>query len=189
VALRIGDVAPNFTAESTHGLIDFHAWLGDGWGVFFSHTRAFTAASASELRRAAGLAVEFGRRGCKLLALGVDTLDAHRRWAAELEAASGRPVGFPLVCDPERAIARRYDMLAAPSEADGAGTTARSLFIVAPDRTVRLAMTYPARTARSFGEVLRALDSCQLTARHRVATPADWRPGEEVIILPEGTSE
>lgn len=181
MTIHIGDSAPDFVAETTHGRLRFHDWKAGRWAILFSHPRDFTPVCTTELGRAAALAPEFLRRDCLLLGLSVDGVDSHRRWEEEIAAITGQRVSFPMVADEDRAIARRWGMLHA-NASDTA--TVRSVFVVGPDDRVKLTLAYPASTGRSFDELLRVLDSLQLTARHGVATPADWRPGEEVIITP-----
>lgn len=184
--LRLGDIAPDFQAESTAGPLSFHAWLGGSWGVLFSHPADFTPVCTTELGATARLAGEFSRRGVKVAALSVDPLDAHDAWIADINVTQGVTVAFPIIADPDGKVARLYDMIH-PNVSER--STVRSLFIIGPDRRVRLTITYPASTGRNFQEILRVIDSLQLTAAHQVATPADWRPGEEVIIAPAVTDE
>jgi alkyl hydroperoxide reductase subunit AhpC len=181
MSLKLGDLAPAFTADTTHGLIDFHAWLGDRWGVLFSHPRDFTPVCTTELGTLASLVPEFERRGVRVMGLSVDGLDAHREWSKDILAVTGHAPNFPMVADPDRRVATLYGMLDS-----GAGDTAtvRSLFVIGPDKRIKLTVTYPASTGRNFDELLRAIDSLQLTAGHQVATPVNWRPGEDVIIVP-----
>lgn len=179
MSVRLGDLAPDFEAETTIGTIHFHEWKGDGWAILFSHPRDFTPVCTTELGAAAALVPEFERRGCKVIGLSVDPLDSHHRWLVDVEEVTGEAVRFPLIADVDRAVARRYGMIH-PEASDTA--TVRSVFIVGPDNRVKLMLSYPATTGRNFAELLRALDSLQLTARHSLATPADWKPGEDVII-------
>ena len=181
MSIRLGDLAPDFEAETTAGPIRFHACKAGRWAVLFSHPRDFTPVCTTELGRAAVLAPEFERRDCVLVGLSVDSLASHVRWHDDILAVTGRSVGFPLIADPERRVATLYGMLH-PNASDTA--TVRSVFVIGPDDRVKLTLTYPASTGRSFDELLRVLDSLQLTARHAVATPADWRFGEDVIIAP-----
>jgi thioredoxin-dependent peroxiredoxin len=180
MTIRLGDLAPDFTAETTQGSIDFHAWKGDSWAVLFSHPRDFTPVCTTELGRVAGLKAEFERRNTKVIGLSVDPLEAHHRWAGDIADVTGNQVNFPMIADPERQIATLYDMIH-PNASDT--TTVRSVFIIGPDNKVKLTLTYPASTGRNFQEVLRSLDSLQLTAYHSVATPADWHDGDDVIVL------
>ena len=178
-AIQLGDEAPNFNAETTAGPIDFHTYLGDGWGILFSHPADFTPVCTTELGAVAKLAGEFAKRDTKVVAVSVDPLDAHRRWLGDIEDVTGARPAYPIVADPDRAVATSYGMIH-----PNASTTAtvRSVFVIGPDKKVKLTLTYPASTGRDFGEILRVLDSLQLTAAHQVATPADWRAGEDVII-------
>src|SRR3990172_2686785 len=188
--LRIGDEAPNFTAETTEGNINFHEWIGDGWAILFSHPKDFTPVCTTELGYMAKLAPEFAKRNCKVLGLSVDPVSDHHRWSKDIEETQGHAVNYPLIGDPELSIAKAYDMLP-----DNAGTTSqgrtaadnatvRSVFVVGPDKKIKAMLTYPMSTGRNFDEVLRLLDSCQLTAKHKVATPVNWKQGEDVIIVP-----
>ena len=179
--LRLGDIAPDFEAESTAGPLHFHRWLGAGWGVLFSHPADFTPVCTTELGATARLADEFARRQVKVAALSVDALEDHHRWIADINATQAVAVDFPLIADPEKRVARLYDMIHPEA---GERTTVRSLFIIGPDKRIKLTITYPASTGRNFQEILRVIDSLQLTAAHQVATPADWRQGDEVIVLP-----
>jgi alkyl hydroperoxide reductase subunit AhpC len=180
-ALRLGDEAPDFTADTTEGRLRFHEWLGDSWGVLFSHPRDFTPVCTTELGRMAAIKGEFDRRGVKVLGLSVDPLDAHERWARDIEETQGRAPDFPIVADPDRVVADLYGMVH-PNADDTA--TVRSVFVVGPDKRIKLTLTYPMSTGRNFAEILRVIDSLQLTARYRVSTPADWQSGEDVIIVP-----
>jgi alkyl hydroperoxide reductase subunit AhpC len=181
MSLKLGDLAPTFTAETTHGAIDFHEWLGDRWGVLFSHPKDFTPVCTTELGLLATLAPEFERRGVRVLGLSVDSLDAHREWSKDILAVTGAAPNFPMIADHDRRIAVLYGMLD-PQAGDTA--TVRSLFVIGPDKRVKLTLTYPASTGRNFDELLRAIDSLQLTARHQVATPVNWTHGDDVIIVP-----
>jgi thioredoxin-dependent peroxiredoxin len=180
-ALRLGDEAPDFTAETTEGTIRFHEWLGDSWGVLFSHPRDFTPVCTTELGEMARIRSEFDRRGVKVLGLSVDPLDAHRRWSADIEETQGHAPNFPMIADADRAVADRYGMIH-PNADDTA--TVRSVFVVGPDKRIKLTLTYPQSTGRNFDEILRVVDSLQLTARYKVSTPVNWRQGEDVIIVP-----
>jgi alkyl hydroperoxide reductase subunit AhpC len=186
MAVRLGDVAPNFTAETTEGPIEFHAWKGTGWAVLFSHPRDFTPVCTTELGTVAALRSEFERRQTKVIGLSVDPLAEHRRWAGDIQDVTGHALNFPLIADPDRRIADLYDMIH-PNASDTA--TVRSVFVIGPDNKVKLTLTYPASTGRNFQELLRVIDSLQLTARHQVATPADWKQGEDVIIVPAVSDE
>ena len=181
MSLKLGDLAPTFTAETTHGAIDFHEWLGDRWGVLFSHPKDFTPVCTTELGLLAKLAPEFERRGVRVMGLSVDSLDAHREWSKDILAVTGAAPNFPMIADHDRRVAMLYGMLD-PQAGDTA--TVRSVFVIGPDKRVKLTLTYPASTGRNFDELLRTIDSLQLTARHQVATPVNWRPGDEVIIVP-----
>jgi len=179
MAIRLGDIAPNFTAETTEGPIDFHAWKGTGWAILFSHPKDFTPVCTTELGRVASLKREFDKRNTKVIGLSVDPLDSHRQWAQDIKDVTGHQLNFPLIADHDRKVSDLYDMIH-PNANDT--QTVRSIFVVGPDNTVRLTLTYPASTGRNFDELLRSLDSLQLTARYQVATPADWQEGEDVII-------
>ena len=181
MSLKLGDLAPAFTAETTHGVIDFHEWLGDRWGVLFSHPKDFTPVCTTELGLLASLGPEFARRDVRVMGLSVDGLDAHREWSKDILAVTGHAPDFPMIADPDRRIATLYGMLD-PLAGDTA--TVRSLFVIGPDKRVKLTVTYPASTGRNFDELLRAIDSLQLTARHQVATPVNWKRGDDVIIVP-----
>ncbi|MFZ1689015.1 MAG: peroxiredoxin [Flavobacteriales bacterium] len=178
-SLRLGDTAPDFTAESTEGTIRFHEWLGSGWAVLFSHPADFTPVCTTELGATARLKNEFAKRQVKVAALSVDPLPQHRLWVNDINETQRVLVDFPLIADPDRKVAELYDMIH-PNASEK--TTVRSLFIIGPDKKVKLMITYPASTGRNFLEVLRVIDSLQLTAQHQLATPADWEPGEDVII-------
>jgi alkyl hydroperoxide reductase subunit AhpC len=179
--LRLGDIAPDFNAETTEGRINFHQWLGSGWGVLFSHPADFTPVCTTELGATARLLPEFGKRGVKVAALSVDPLPSHHDWVKDIEETQSVKVGFPIIADADRSIALAYDMIH-PNASEKA--TVRSLFIIGPDKKVKLMITYPASTGRNFQEILRVIDSLQLTALHSVATPADWKQGEDVVITP-----
>ena len=181
MTIRLGDIAPNFVAKSTAGLINFHDYLGDAWGVLFSHPADFTPVCTTELGRTARLADEFAKRNVKVLAVSVDPLDKHHAWIADINETQQADVQFPIIADADRAVATLYDMIH-PQASET--FTVRSLFIIGPDKKVKLTLTYPASTGRNFTEVLRVIDSLQLTARHSVATPADWQPGDDVIVVP-----
>lgn len=186
MAIRLGDEAPDFTAETTEGTIRFHEWLGDGWGVLFSHPKDYTPVCTTELGRVAALKDEFAARNCKVIGLSVDPLEDHRGWAKDIEETQGTALNFPLIADPDRKIADAYDMIH-PNALDT--LTVRSVFIIGPDKKVKLTLTYPASTGRNFDEVLRVIDSLQLTAKHQVATPVDWKHGDDVIIVPALSNE
>lgn len=184
--LRLGDDAPDFRAVTTEGEIQFHEWLGDGWAILFSHPKDFTPVCTTELGTLAGLKDEFARRDCKILGLSVDRLDDHEAWSADIAETTGNALNFPLIADHDRAIADLYGMIH-PNADDT--FTVRSVFVIGPDRKIKLTLTYPASTGRHFDELLRVLDSLQLTARHQVATPANWQKGEDVIIVPAVSDE
>ena len=186
MSVRIGDEAPNFTAETTMGEINFYDYLGDDWGVLFSHPRDFTPVCTAELGAVAHLKPEFDRRGVKVIGLSVDASDSHDKWAADIEETQGAKVNFPLIADPDKKVADLYDMIH-PNASDTA--TVRSVFVVGPDKKIKLSLTYPASTGRNFDEILRVIDSLQLTAKHSVATPANWKNGDDVIIVPSVTNE
>ena len=181
MSLKLGDLAPTFTAETTHGAIEFHQWLGDRWGVLFSHPKDFTPVCTTELGLLARLAPEFERRGVRVMGLSVDSLDAHREWSKDILAVTGATPNFPMIADHDRRIAMLYGMLD-PQAGDTA--TVRSVFVIGPDKRLKLTLTYPASTGRNFDELLRTIDSLQLTAAHQVATPVNWQPGDDVIIVP-----
>ena len=186
--LRINDEAPDFTAETTHGTIHFHEWMGDGWAVLFSHPKDFTPVCTTELGTLAGLESEFAKRGAKIIGLSVDPVSSHGKWAADIEETQGHRVNYPMIGDPELKIAKLYNMLPADAgeTADGrtaaANATVRTVFVVGPDKKIKLQISYPMTTGRNFDEILRVLDSMQLTAKHKVATPANWKNGDDVII-------
>ncbi|MBO9592294.1 MAG: peroxiredoxin [Niabella sp.] len=181
MSLRLGDTAPDFTAQSTEGEIHFHEYLGDSWGVLFSHPADYTPVCTTELGKTALLKGEFEKRGVKALAVSVDPLDSHLGWKNDINETQNCSVDFPILADPDKNIATLYDMIH-PNASEKA--TVRSLFIIGPDKKVKLIITYPASTGRNFQEVLRVIDSLQLTANHSVATPADWKHGEDVIVVP-----
>ena len=195
MALRINDVAPNFVAQTTKGEIDFHQWLGDGWGILFSHPKNFTPVCTTELGTMAGLEADFAQRNCKVIGLSVDSVADHEAWSKDIEETQGHTVHFPMIADTELAVAKLYNMLPAEEGESCDGRTAmdnatvRSVFIVGPDKKIKLMLTYPMTTGRNFDEILRTLDSMQLTSQHKVATPANWRDGDDVIILPSLSNE
>jgi alkyl hydroperoxide reductase subunit AhpC len=186
MAVRLGDEAPNFTAETTEGTINFHEWLGDSWGVLFSHPRDYTPVCTTELGMTAKLKPEFDKRNVKVIGLSVDPLDSHAGWAKDIEETQGTAVNFPMIADPDKTVANLYDMIH-PNASDTA--TVRSVFIVGADKKIKLTLTYPASTGRNFMEILRVIDSLQLTAKHSVATPANWQDGDDVIIVPAVSDE
>jgi alkyl hydroperoxide reductase subunit AhpC len=179
MAIRLGDDAPNFTAETTDGTLDFYDWKGSSWAVLFSHPKDFTPVCTTELGRVAGLKSEFESRNTKVIGLSVDPLDSHRSWVQDIEDVTGNALNFPLIADHDRRISDLYDMVH-PNADDT--LTVRSVFVIGPDNKVKLMLTYPASTGRNFDELVRTIDSLQLTANHSVATPADWRQGEDVVI-------
>jgi len=181
MALRLGDISPNFTAETTEGQIDFHEWLGNSWGVLFSHPKDFTPVCTTELGEAARLKPEFDRRNVKVIGLSVDPADSHKRWAEDIRETQGSALNFPVIADPNHRVAELYDMIH-PEISDV--FTVRSVFIIGPDKKVKLMITYPASTGRNFDEILRVIDSLQLTANFSVATPVNWKDGDDVIIVP-----
>lgn len=181
MAIRLGDTAPDFTAETTQGTIQFHEWLGDSWGVLFSHPADFTPVCTTELGTVAKYQEAFGKRNVKTIALSVDPLDSHNAWLGDIEETQDTTMNFPIIADPERKVANLYDMI--HPNADNT-LTVRSVFIIAPDKTVKLTLTYPAATGRNFDEILRVIDSLQLTAYQKVATPANWKDGDDVVIVP-----
>ncbi len=190
MALRIDDEAPDFSAETTEGDINFHDWIGDGWAILFSHPKDFTPVCTTELGYLAGLKPEFDKRNCKILGLSVDFVSDHVRWSRDIEETQGHAVTYPLIGDPELQVSKLYDMLPTDagdiskgrSPADNA--TVRSVFIIGPDKKIKAILSYPMSSGRNFDEVLRLLDSCQLTAKHQVATPVNWHRGDDVIIVP-----
>src|SRR3546814_273430 len=190
MSLRINAQAPNFTAETTEGVINFHDWIGDGWAILFSHPKDFTPVCTTELGYMAGLEPEFDKRNCKIVGLSVDPVDNHQKWAKDIEDTQGHAVNYPMIGDPQRQVAKLYDMLPAEEEGTSEGRTAadnatvRSVFVIGPDKKVKAMLTYPMSTGRNFDEVLRLLDSCQLTAKHQIATPVNWPPGDDVITPP-----
>jgi alkyl hydroperoxide reductase subunit AhpC len=195
MALRIGETVPDFTARTTAGTLDFHEWIGDGWAILFSHPKDFTPVCTTELGYMAGLKPEFDRRNCKIIGLSVDPVSDHERWVKDIEETQGHAVNYPLIGDEDLAIAKQFDMLhpEAGDRAEGRtavdNATVRSVFVIGPDKKVKAMLTYPMSTGRNFDEVLRLLDSCQLTAQHQVATPVNWKQGEDVIIVPAVSDE
>lgn len=195
MSLRINDTAPDFEADTTEGKISFHDWIGDGYAVLFSHPKDFTPVCTTELGVMAGLSGEFAKRNAKIIGISVDPVDDHHKWKSDIESVSGNAVGYPMIGDPELKVAKLYDMLPAATGGTSEGrtpadnATVRSVFIVGPDKKVKLTLTYPMTTGRNFDELLRALDSIQLTANHQVATPANWNQGEDVIITPAVSNE
>lgn len=195
MALRINDQAPNFTANTTEGEINFHEWLGDGWGILFSHPKDFTPVCTTELGYVAKLKPEFDKRNCKVIGLSVDAVDDHSAWAADIEETQGSAVNFPMIGDTDLVVSKLYNMFPADESGTAEGRTAltnatvRTVFVIGPDKNIKLMMTYPMTTGRNFDEILRVIDSMQLTAAHKVATPVNWKHGEDVIIVPAVTDE
>ncbi|MDP6580130.1 MAG: peroxiredoxin [Vicinamibacterales bacterium] len=190
MSLRINNTAPDFTAETTQGTINFHEWISDGWAVLCSHPKDFTPVCTTELGALAGLTDEFAKRNCKVIGISVDPVSNHESWSKDIESSQGHAVTYPLIGDPELKIVKVYDMLPADAGDTSEGrtpadnATARSVFVIGPDKKIKATITYPMSTGRNFDEVLRLLDSCQLTAQKKVATPVNWKQGEDVIILP-----
>ena len=190
MSLRINDTAPDFTAETTQGPIHFHEWIGDGWAVLFSHPKDFTPVCTTELGYMAGLQPQFEKRNCKIIGLSVDPVTSHGKWAGDIEETQGHAVNYPMIGDPQLNVAKLYGMLPAESGSTSEGRTAadnatvRNVFMIGPDKKIKLILVYPMSTGRNFDEVLRVLDSMQLTAKHKVATPVNWKSGDDVIILP-----
>jgi alkyl hydroperoxide reductase subunit AhpC len=188
MSLRINDVAPDFTAETTQGTIHFHEWIGDNWAVFFSHPKDFTPVCTTELGAVATLEKQFAARGAKVIGLSVDPVENHSKWAVDIKDVSGADVNYPIIGDPELKIAKLYDMLAADAGDSCEGRTpadnapVRTVFVIGPDKRIKLTLSYPMATGRNFAEIIRVLDSLQLTAKHKVATPADWKQGDDIII-------
>lgn len=195
MSLRINDTAPDFTADTTEGQIRFHDWIGDGYAVLFSHPKDFTPVCTTELGVVAGMIDDFAKRNCKILGISVDPVDSHHKWKADIETATGNNPSYPLIGDPDLKVAKLYDMLPASAGDSSEGrtpadnATVRSVFVIGPDKKVKLSLTYPMTTGRNFDELLRAIDSIQLTAEHKVATPANWTNGEDVIITPAVSDE
>jgi len=190
MALRINDEAPNFTAETTEGTIDFHEWIGDGWAILFSHPKDFTPVCTTELGYVAKLQPDFSQRNCKVIGVSVDGVSDHKKWSKDIEASQGHAINYPLIGDPELKVVKTYDMLPADAGDTSQGrtpadnATVRSVFVIGPDKRIKATLTYPMSTGRNFDEILRLLDSCQLTAANKVATPVNWKQGEDVIIVP-----
>jgi alkyl hydroperoxide reductase subunit AhpC len=186
MALRLGDTAPDFTAETTEGTIRFHEFIGDNWVVLFSHPKDFTPVCTTELGYMARIKPEFDKRGVKIIGLSVDPLGSHREWSNDIKETQGTAPNYPLIADPDRKVAELYDMIH-PNALDN--LTVRSVFVIGPDKKIKLTLTYPASTGRNFDEILRAIDSLQLTAKHSVATPVNWKSGEDCIIVPSLSDE
>ncbi|MEM9043726.1 MAG: peroxiredoxin [Pseudomonadota bacterium] len=194
MSLRINDTAPDFTADTTDGELSFHDWIGDGYAVLFSHPKDFTPVCTTELGTMAGMKEEFAKRNAKIIGISVDPVEDHHRWKSDITTATGQVVDYPMIGDPEMKVAKLYDMLpASETQVEGRtpanNATVRSVFVIGPDKQVKLSLTYPMTTGRNFDEILRAIDSIQLTAQHKVATPANWTQGEDVIITPAVSNE
>jgi len=195
MSLRINDEAPDFSAATTQGNIHFHSWIGDSWAILFSHPKDFTPVCTTELGYMAGLAPEFAKRNCKVIGLSVDPVESHSEWAKDIEETQGHAVNYPLIGDTDLTVSKLYNMLPADEEGASEGRTAttnatvRSVFIIGPDKKIKLMLTYPMTTGRNFDEILRTLDSMQLTVAHKVATPANWKSGEDVIIVPSVSND
>ena len=195
MGLRINDTAPDFNADTTEGKINFHEWIGDGWALLFSHPKDFTPVCTTELGAVAGLKSEFAARNCKIIGISVDGVSDHHGWSADIETATGNALNYPLIGDPGLNVVKLYDMLPADAGDTSEGrtaadnATARSVFIIGPDKKIKASLTYPMTTGRNFAEILRLLDSVQLTAHEQVATPANWNQGEDVIIVPAVSNE
>ena len=195
MALRINNEAPNFTADTTQGQINFHEWIGDGWAILFSHPKDFTPVCTTELGYMAGLKPEFDKRNCKVLGISVDGVSDHEKWSKDIENSQGHAINYPLIGDPELKVVKAYDMLPADEGSTSTGrtaannATARTVFLIGPDKKIKAMLTYPMSTGRNFDEILRLLDSCQLTATKKVATPVNWKQGDDVIIVPAVSDE
>ena len=195
MSLHIGDEAPDFSAETTEGTVNFHEWIGDGWAVLFSHPKDFTPVCTTELGYVAGLKPEFERRNCKIIGLSIDAVADHKEWIKDIEESQGHALTYPLIGDTDLTTAKLYDMIHPNASGTASGRTAadnatvRSVFVIGPDKKIRATLTYPMSTGRNFDEILRLLDSVQLTAQHKVATPVNWNQGEDVIILPAVSDE
>lgn len=193
--LRIGDEVPDFTAETTQGTLSFHEWIGDGWAVLFSHPKDFTPVCTTELGYMAGLKPEFDKRNCKVIGLSIDSVNDHHEWSKDIEETQGHAVNYPIIGDTDLKVAKAFDMIHPNASGNAKQRTAadnatvRSVFIIGPDKLIKLMITYPMSTGRNFDEVLRVLDSIQLTAKHKVATPVNWQQGEDVIIVPAVSDE
>ncbi|WP_424947588.1 peroxiredoxin [Candidatus Spongiihabitans sp.] len=195
MTLRINDQAPDFMANTTHGEISFHEWLGDGWGILFSHPKDFTPVCTTELGYVAKLKPEFEKRNCKVIGLSIDAVEDHSEWAKDIEETQGYAVNFPMIGDTDLSVAKKYNMFPADESGTSEGRTAmtnatvRTVYVVGPDKNIKLMMTYPMTTGRNFDEILRVIDSMQLTAAHKVATPVNWKQGDDVIIVPAVSDE
>jgi len=190
MALHIGDEAPDFTAETTEGTINFHEWIGDGWAILFSHPKDFTPVCTTELGYMAGLKSEFDKRNCKIIGLSIDSVEDHNAWVGDIEETQGHAVNYPMIGDTDLKVSKLYDMIhpnasgSAKDRSAADNQTIRSVFVIGPDKKIKATLSYPMSTGRNFDEILRLLDSCQLTAEHKVATPVNWKEGEDVIIVP-----
>ena len=195
MTLRINDTAPDFTADTTEGTLSFHDWIGDGWAILFSHPKDFTPVCTTELGYMAGLSDEFAKRNCKIIGISVDPVENHNKWKADIETVTGHSPNYPMIGDPTLSVAKLYDMLPADAGDSSEGrtpmdnATVRSVFVIGPDKKIKLSLTYPMSTGRNFDEILRVIDSCQLTAKHQLATPVNWQKGEDVIIVPAVSNE
>ena len=195
MALRINDIAPDFTAETTHGTVHFHEWIGDNWAVLFSHPKDFTPVCTTELGTVAALETEFTRRGAKVIGLSVDPVESHHKWERDIEEVGGHKVNYPVIGDPELNVSKLYNMLPADAGSTSEGRTpalnaaVRTVFIIGPDKRIKLMLIYPMSVGRNFQEILRALDALQLTAKHPVSTPADWKPGNDIVIAGSVSNE
>jgi alkyl hydroperoxide reductase subunit AhpC len=193
--LRIGDEVPNFTADTTEGKINFHEWIGDGWAILFSHPKDFTPVCTTELGYMAGLKPQFEERNCKIIGLSIDSVNDHKKWSNDIEETQGHAVNYPIIGDTDLSVAKAFDMIHPNAKGEAKERTAvdnatvRSVFVIGPDKKVKAMISYPMSTGRNFDEVLRLLDSCQLTAKHQVATPVNWKQGEDVIIVPAVSDE
>ncbi len=193
--LRIGDEVPNFTADTTEGKIKFHEWIGDGWAILFSHPKDFTPVCTTELGYMAGLKPQFEKRNCKIIGLSIDSVDDHKKWSKDIQETQGHAVNYPIIGDTDLSVAKAFDMIHPNAKGKAKERTAvdnatvRSVFVIGPDKKVKAMISYPMSTGRNFDEVLRLLDSCQLTAKHQVATPVNWKQGEDVIIVPAVSDE
>ena len=195
MGLRIGDEAPDFTAETTEGTVNFHEWIGDSWAILFSHPKDFTPVCTTELGYMAKLKPEFDKRNTKVIGLSIDSVDDHKKWVGDIEETQGAAINYPMIGDTDLKVAKLYEMIHPNASGNAKGRTAadnatiRSVFIIGPDKKIKLVLTYPMTTGRNFDEVLRVLDSMQLTAKHKVATPVNWKPGNDVIIVPSVSDE
>ncbi len=193
--LRIGDEVPNFTADTTEGKINFHEWIGDGWAILFSHPKDFTPVCTTELGYMAGLKPQFEKRNCKIIGLSIDSVDDHKKWSKDIEETQGHAINYPIIGDTDLNVAKAFDMIHPNAKGKAKERTAvdnatvRSVFVIGPDKKVKALISYPMSTGRNFDEVLRLLDSCQLTAKHQVATPVNWKQGGDVIIIPAVSDE